>query len=201
MARYVEAARGSKEKKVLTLILPTEEVPKTVQRSLKQKDWAFEARRTLYKGLHNVAYVSWVINFSSPLRLGCGSAKMPGFFSWNNDHKALVWQRSVCLRVLWCWVGTQGMNCSGPPWPWALECFQLYRCGLFHSSVSVMRWHSSTRRDSLQRCWSVHLYKPRKKKQCQENIVERLLQKLLLKCLGGQADETPPACCVFVAGA
>lgn len=72
---------------------------------------------------------------------------------------------SGCCDARWKLVGTQGMFCSRPSWPWTLECFQLYLCGLFHSSLAVMRWHSSTRRDSSQRLWSVHISKLRKKKK------------------------------------
>lgn len=78
------------------------EVPKTVQTSLKNKKkkyWAFEARSTLYRSLQNVCFAR-VINFCSRLRMGLAFGKDAKLFLL--EHETLVWQRSVCLRVLWC---------------------------------------------------------------------------------------------------
>lgn len=81
--------------------VPRGEVPKIVQRSLKQNLWAFEARSILHRSLQNI-YFFRVINFCSMLRMVLVFSKDAKLFLL--EHKALVCQRSVCLRVLWCWM-------------------------------------------------------------------------------------------------
>lgn len=57
MARHVISRlrkQGKEGAHTWNCAVPREEVPEILQRNLKQSDWAFEARSTVYKSLNNV---------------------------------------------------------------------------------------------------------------------------------------------------
>lgn len=107
------------------------------------------------------------------------------------EHKALVWQRSVCLRVLWC-----RMKAGWAHRAWAVSVLSGHESSSTFSFTAVgcfiplyQSWGGTLLPVELayKDFWGMLVSKLRKKKWCLENILETLLQKLFLKCLGRQA--------------